>query len=80
MGLFASGILLEFLSWSSFFGLKVLLAAIALVGTFLIVPSSVDADRPHLDLLGGLLSLVAVAGTVFGVIEGPNADGRMGSP
>jgi MFS family permease len=75
LGLFASGILLEFFSWSSFFGLNVVLAAIALAGTLAIVPNSVDADRPRLDLVGALLSLVAVAGTVFGVIEVPNADG-----
>ena len=33
LGLFGSGILLEFFSWSSFFGLNVVLAALALVGT-----------------------------------------------
>src|SRR3954454_6666409 len=71
LGLFASGILLEFFSWSSFFGLNVVLSAIALVGTLAIVPSSVDAERPRLDLVGALLSLVAVAGSVFGVIEDP---------
>jgi len=71
LGLFGSGALLEFFSWSSFFGLNVALAAIALVGTLLFVPSSVDADPPRLDVIGGLLSLVAVAGTVFGIIEGP---------
>ena len=70
LGLFGSGILLEFFSWSSFFGLNVVLAAVALVGTLLVVPSSVDSNPPRLDLLGGLLSLVAVAGIVFGIIEG----------
>lgn len=71
LGLFGSGILLEFFSWSSFFGLNVVLAAIALLGTLLVVPSSVDADPPRLDVIGGVLSLVAVAGIVFAVIEGP---------
>jgi EmrB/QacA subfamily drug resistance transporter len=71
LGLFASGILLEFFSWSSFFGLNVTLATIALVGTLLVVPNSVDPDRPRLDVGGGLLSLVAVASVVFGIIEGP---------
>ena len=47
------------------------LATVALVGTLLVVPGSVDADPPRLDLLGGLLSLLAVAGIVFGIIEGP---------
>jgi EmrB/QacA subfamily drug resistance transporter len=71
LGLFASGLLLEFFSWSSFFGLNVVLAAVALVGTLLVVPRSVDTTRPRLDIVGGLLSLVGVAGAVFGIIEGP---------
>ena len=71
LGLFGSGFLLEFYSWSSFFVLNVALAAVALVGTLLVVPNSVDADPPRLDVVGGLLSLVGVAGTVFGIIEGP---------
>src|SRR5215207_2658058 len=72
LGLFGSGILLEFFSWSSFFGLNVVLAGLALVGTLLVVPSSVDEHPPRLDLVGALLSLVAVAATVFGIIEGPD--------
>ncbi|MFC0005535.1 MFS transporter [Micromonospora siamensis] len=71
LGLFGSGILLEFFSWSSFFGLNVVLAALALIGTLAVVPTSVDADAPRLDLVGGVLSLVAVSGLVFGIIEGP---------
>jgi EmrB/QacA subfamily drug resistance transporter len=70
LGLFGSGILLEFFSWSSFFGLNVALATVALVGTLIVVPNSVDADPPRLDVVGGLLSLVGVAGAVFGIIEG----------
>jgi EmrB/QacA subfamily drug resistance transporter len=72
LGLFASGILLEFYSWSSFFGLNVVLATLAFIGTLALVPGSVDPDRPRLDVVGGLLSLVAVASLVFGIIEGPD--------
>ncbi|WP_332663056.1 MFS transporter [Aeromicrobium sp.] len=71
LGLFGSGLLLEFYSWSSFFALNVVLAGLALLGTLLVVPSSVDENPPRLDLVGALLSLVAVAATVFGIIEGP---------
>lgn len=71
LGLFGSGILLEFFSWSSFFGLNVVLAGLALAGTLIVVPTSVDEHPPRLDLVGALLSLVAVTGTVFGIIEGP---------
>jgi EmrB/QacA subfamily drug resistance transporter len=72
LGLFGSGILLEFFSWSSFFGLNVALAGLALIGTLAVVPSSVDENPPRLDLVGAVLSLVAVASTVFGIIEGPD--------
>jgi EmrB/QacA subfamily drug resistance transporter len=72
LGLFGSGLLLEFFSWSSFFGLNVVLAAVALVGTFAVVPSSFDPDAPRLDIVGAVLSLVAVSATVFAIIEGPD--------
>jgi EmrB/QacA subfamily drug resistance transporter len=72
LGLFGSGLLLEFFSWSSFFGLNVTLAAAALAGTLAVVPSSVDPDAPKLDLVGAVLSLVAVSATVFAIIEGPD--------
>ena len=72
LGLFGSGLLLEFFSWSSFFGLNVALAAVALAGTLAVVPSSVDPDAPKLDLVGAVLSLVAVSATVFAIIEGPD--------
>jgi len=71
LGLFATGILLEYFAWNSFFGLNVGLALLALVGTMAVVPDSVDEHPPALDLVGALLSLVAVGGVVMGIIEGP---------
>jgi len=71
LGLLASGILLEFFSWSSFFGLNVTLAAAALVGTLAVIPSSRDAEAPRMDPVGSLLALVGIVGTVFSIIEGP---------
>ena len=71
LGLFGTGILLEFFDWNSFFGLNVALAALALAGTLALVPRSADEHPPRLDLVGAALSLVAVAGVVFGIIEGP---------
>ncbi|WP_336921007.1 MFS transporter [Aquipuribacter sp. SD81] len=70
LGLFASGILLELFDWSSFFGLNVALAVLALLGTLVVVPSSRDPHRPPLDPVGGVLSVLTVAGLVFGIIEG----------
>ncbi len=71
LGLFVTGLLLEWFPWTSFFGLNVALAAASLVGVLLVVPSSVDEDPPALDVIGAAASLVAVAAFVFGIIEGP---------
>jgi EmrB/QacA subfamily drug resistance transporter len=71
LGLFATGLLLEWFAWNSFFVLNAALAATALVGTLLVVPDSVDPDADRLDVVGAVLSLAAVSGVVLGVIEGP---------
>jgi len=71
LGLFVTGLLLEWFPWSSFFGLNLVLAGVALIGTLAVVPSSVDEDPPALDIIGALLSLVAITAFVFGIIEGP---------
>lgn len=73
LGLFASGLLLEWFAWNSFFALNVALAAMAFLGTALFIPTSRDPHPPALDPASALLSLVAVAGLVFGIIEGPVA-------
>jgi EmrB/QacA subfamily drug resistance transporter len=71
LGLFASGLLLEWFSWPSIFVLNVVLATLALVGTLAIVPSTREARPPRLDPVGALLSISALAALVFGIIEGP---------
>ncbi len=70
LGLFGAGLLLQYFAWNSFFALNVALAALGLAGTLAVVP---DSNEGHvaLDVVGGLLSLVAVGGIVFGIIEGP---------
>ncbi len=72
-GLVASALLLEWFAWESFFALNVVLAIIAAVAVTAVVPTSVDADPPALDFVGGLLSLVAIASLVFGIINAPEA-------
>lgn len=71
IGLFASGLLLEWFSWNSFFALNVTLAVLALIGAILFVPNSTDAHPPGLDLISAVLSLVGVSGLVLAVIEAP---------
>ena len=71
LGLFGTGLLLEFFAWNSFFALNVTLAIVAIIGTVALVPASHDENPPRLDLVGAVLSLLAVSSTVFGIIEGP---------
>src|SRR3954451_5755808 len=70
IGLFGSGILLEFFSWNSFFALNVTLAVLALIGTVALIPTSRETRPGRLDFPGALLSLVGVASLVFAIIEG----------
>jgi EmrB/QacA subfamily drug resistance transporter len=71
LGLFASGLLLQWFSWSSFFTLNVALAVLALAGTLAVVRSS-RADEPvPLDPIGVVLSVAGIAGVVYATIEAP---------
>ncbi|MBD3783230.1 MAG: MFS transporter [Micrococcales bacterium] len=69
LGLFGTGLLLEYFAWNSFFALNVALAVVALVGVVAVVPESREAVPGRLDVVGGVLSLVAVSGLVVGIIE-----------
>src|SRR4051794_41219656 len=71
LGLLASGVLLEWLSWQAVFGLNVVLAAIALAGTVAIVPATRESRPPRLDPVATLLSAAGLAALVFGIIQGP---------
>ena len=56
LGLLSSGALLAAFSWRSIFGLNVVLAAAALLGTLRFVPESADPDAPPLDRVGAAIS------------------------
>jgi MFS family permease len=71
VGLLASGLMLEFFSWQSIFGLNVVLATTALVGTLAVVPSRCETAAVRLDPVGVLLSVAGLGALVFGTIEGP---------
>jgi EmrB/QacA subfamily drug resistance transporter len=71
LSLLVAGALLEFFSWPSIFALSVVLAALALVGTALLVPTSKDPEHAALDPVGAVLSVAGIAGVVFAIIEGP---------
>ncbi|MBL8775201.1 MAG: MFS transporter [Acidimicrobiales bacterium] len=71
VGLFASGLLLEWFDWSSFFALNAALAVVAVVGAIVFVPETRDERPIPFDVVGSVLSFLAVAGVIFGIIEGP---------
>lgn len=72
IGLFASGLLLEWFDWSSFFVLNTVLAVLAVLGTVRFVPETRDERPIPFDVVGSVLSFLAVAGIIFGIIEGPD--------
>ncbi len=72
IGLFGTAFLMRYFSWHSFFALNLSLAIVSLCGTLMVIPESREIARPPLDILGGLLSVVAVGALVLGIIEGPD--------
>jgi EmrB/QacA subfamily drug resistance transporter len=73
LGLLCSGVLLEWFSWQAAFAINVVLAAVALVGTFRFVPESSQPDAPALDKGGALIATVGLVALVFSIIEAPDA-------
>ena len=67
-----SGFLLSKFWWGSIFLINVPVIALALLGAFLLVPTSLDPQRQRLDFVGALLSVAGLALVLFGIIEGPN--------
>ncbi len=72
LGLLTSGVLLEFWSWRSVFGLNVVLAIAAIAGTLRYVPESADSDAPRLDISGAAIAVVGLVALVYSVIEAPD--------
>jgi EmrB/QacA subfamily drug resistance transporter len=71
LGILGSGWLLENFWWGSVFFVNVPIAATAFVLVALLVPTSRDPRRVPLDTVGATLSVVALGGLLFGIIEGP---------
>jgi EmrB/QacA subfamily drug resistance transporter len=71
-GPITGGWLLEHFSWGSIFLVNVPIAAVAIIGGVLFVPTSRDPAAPRVDLGGLVLSSVGVTALVYTVIEAPN--------
>jgi EmrB/QacA subfamily drug resistance transporter len=73
LGPLAGGFLLQHFYWGSIFLVNIPIAVIAIVAGHFIVPTSRDPSAPPLDLIGAVLSIVALAALVYAIIEAPNA-------
>jgi EmrB/QacA subfamily drug resistance transporter len=73
VGLLSAGLLLEVWSWQSVFGLNVVLAAVAIIGTLKFVPESADKDAPRLDFVGAVIAAAGLIVLVFSIIEAPES-------
>ena len=70
-GPMAGGWLLEHFSWGSIFLVNVPVAAMAIVGGILFVPTSRDPAAPKVDMPGLVLSSIGVTALIYTVIESP---------
>jgi EmrB/QacA subfamily drug resistance transporter len=74
-GPLASGAVLEHFWWGAVFLIAVPVAVLGIVATLAVVPESRDPEPGRLDVPGVLLSIVALAGLVYGIIHGGSGAG-----
>lgn len=72
VGPISGGWLLEHFWWGSIFLVNIPVAALAIVGTILFVPTSRDPAAPRVDVPGLLLSAAGITTLVYTVIEAPS--------
>lgn len=71
LGMFLSAVLVDFLSWRWLFVLPVVLVVVAGVMALRCIPNSREVQAHGFDVVGSLLSVVAVIGLIFLLHEGP---------
>lgn len=67
-----SGLMLEHFWWGSIFLGMAVVAALALVAGWFLLPTSRHPEDAGFDPVGGLLSVVGVAGLLYGFIQAPD--------
>lgn len=71
LGPVLGGVLLAHFSWGSIFMVNLPVVVAALVAGAILLPTSKDPSPGRIDILGSLLSIVALVSLVFSVIEAP---------
>jgi EmrB/QacA subfamily drug resistance transporter len=72
IGPLVGGYLLDHFWWGSVFLVNLPVIAVAIVAVVAIVPNSKDPNPRPIDGLGTVLSIGALTGILFGIIEGPS--------
>jgi len=72
VGPLGGGLLLEHFAWGSVFLVNVPICTAAIVLGRFLVPDSRDPEEGRLDPVGALLSIVALSGLLYGIIEAPD--------
>jgi len=71
IGLLVSALVVDYLSWHWVFALPIALAVVSLLLTFAFVPHSREHQDHPFDVVGSVLSAVAIGAIVLGIHEGP---------
>ena len=71
IGLFTSSFFVDYLSWRWLFVVPIAMMAVSAVIAVRSVPNSSEAGEGRFDVVGSVLSAVAIGGLVFGIHEGP---------
>ncbi len=71
VGPITGGWLLQHYSWGSIFLVNIPIAALAIIGGILFVPTSRDPAAPRVDVPGLILSAVGITALIYTVIEAP---------
>ena len=72
IGLLVGGWAVENYDWQMVFFINVPIIIFALIAGALVIPRSKDSTGRPLDLVGSLLSVIALGSLLYGIIEGPN--------
>jgi len=72
IGLLVGGWAVENYNWEMVFLINVPIILLALIAGAIIVPRSRDENQRPLDVIGAILSVIALASLLYGIIEGPS--------